>query len=248
MDSTTVLQWLNSKEKSPVFVANRVCEILELTTIDEWHHVLSGDNPADTLTRGISTESLEDSSWVIGLSFLRTTDWLFIPDERVINKTRLKGPSYDVDNCLETSSSFVTDIISIKHPEHGFNWEKFSSFTRYKRVVAFILRMLPSHKHFRGKDLRITDSFELDIAESKLIHLAQMEPLPIGLKTLTAGKPIKNSNKNATDTPFIGPAGIIRSTGRIVRLVETEFDTKHPILIVKYPTYPSSFVGPQPPS
>ena len=132
-DSTTVLQRLNSTEKLPVFVANRVSEILESTTIDEWHHVLSGDNPADTGTRGISSEALKDSSWVIGPSILRTTDWPFIPDEHVINKIRLNGPSCDVDNCLETSSSFVTDVTSIKHPQHGFNWERFSSFTRYKR-------------------------------------------------------------------------------------------------------------------
>ena len=54
-----------------------------------------------------------------------------------------------------------------------------------------MLRMLPSHKYFRGKDLRITDPIELDIAESKLIHLAQIESLPVELKTLTAGKTIK---------------------------------------------------------
>ena len=94
-----------------------------------------------------------------------------------------------------------------------------------------MLRMLPSHKHFRGKDLRITDPTELDIAESKLIHLAQIESFPVELKTLTAGKPIKNSSIIATYSPFIGPAGIIRSTGRIVRLVNTEFDTKHPIIL-----------------
>ena len=94
-----------------------------------------------------------------------------------------------------------------------------------------MLRMLPSHKDFRGKDLRITDPIELDNAESNLIHLAQMESSPVELKTLTAGKPIWNSSKIATYSPFIGPAGIIHSTGRIVRLVNTEFDTKHPILL-----------------
>ena len=193
-DRTTNLLGLNSTEKLPVFVANRVGEILESTTIDEWHHVLSGYNPADTSTRGISSEALKDSSWVIGPSILRVPDWPFIPDERVINKISLKGPSSDVDNCLETSSSFVTDVTSIKHPEHGFNWERFSSFTKYKLVVAFMLRMLPSHKHFRGIDLRITDPIELDIAESKLIRLAQMQSFPVELKTLTSGKPIKNSS------------------------------------------------------
>ena len=97
-DNTTVLQYLNSSDKLPVFVANRVDEILELTTVDEWHHVLSGDNPADTGKWGISLETLKDSSWVIAQSILKTTDWPFIPDERVINKTCLKVPSFDVDN------------------------------------------------------------------------------------------------------------------------------------------------------
>ena len=162
-------------------------------------------------------EALKDSSWVIAPSILRTIDWPFIPDERVINKIRLKGPSCDVDNCLETSPSIISDVPSIKHPEHE-NWEKLSSFARDKRVVAFMLRMLPSHKHFCGKDLRITDPTELDIAESKLIHPAQMESFPVELKTLTAAKSVKNSSKIATYSPFIGPASIICSTGRITRL------------------------------
>ena len=34
-DSTTVLQWINSNEKQPTFVANRVCEILEYTSVDQ---------------------------------------------------------------------------------------------------------------------------------------------------------------------------------------------------------------------
>ena len=118
-DSTTVLQWLNSNDKLPVFVANRVDEILELTTNDEWHHGLSGNFLADTGTRGISSEALKDSSWVIGPRFLRTTDWPFVPDECVIIKIQLKGPSFEVDNCLETSYSFVTDVTSINIPNTG---------------------------------------------------------------------------------------------------------------------------------
>ena len=58
-----------------------------------------------------------------------------------------------------------------------------------------------------------------------------MESFPVELKTLNADKPLKNSSKVATYSPFIGPAGVIRSTGRIVRLVNTKFDTKHSILL-----------------
>ena len=35
IDSTTVLQWLNFASKQPIFFANRVCEILEHTNVDE---------------------------------------------------------------------------------------------------------------------------------------------------------------------------------------------------------------------
>ena len=49
-----------------------------------------------------------------------------------------------------------------------------------------MLRMLPLHKHFRGEGLRIIEPTELDFAENKLIHLAQLESFPVQLKLLTA--------------------------------------------------------------
>ena len=98
-------------------------------------------------------------------------------------------------------------------------------------IKKFTLRMLPSQKHFRDKDLRINDPIELDIAENKTIHLAQMKSFTVELKRLTTGKPIKNTSIMATYSLFVDPAGIIRSISRIVCLVNTEFDTKHPILL-----------------
>ena len=124
-DSSLLLQPLKSSDKLPVFVANSVSIFPESITIGEWHHVLSGDNPSDTCTRGNSSEAFKDISWVIGPSILRTNDWPFVPDERVINKIRLKGRSCDVENCLETKSSFVTGVTFIKYSEHGFNWKRF---------------------------------------------------------------------------------------------------------------------------
>ena len=50
-DSTTVLHWLDLLEKQPVFVANRLIEILELTTVEQWNQVPTADNPADAGTR-----------------------------------------------------------------------------------------------------------------------------------------------------------------------------------------------------
>ena len=93
-----------SCNKLTVFVGNWTAAILESNATDQWHHILSGDNPADTGTRGISSEALKESSWVNGPSVLRTTDWPFKPDTRVIDKIRLKELSCDIDICLENSS------------------------------------------------------------------------------------------------------------------------------------------------
>ena len=65
-DSATVLQWLSSISKLPVFLANRVSENLESNTIDESFHVSSGDNPEDNGTRGITANALKESGWVKG--------------------------------------------------------------------------------------------------------------------------------------------------------------------------------------
>ena len=73
-DSTTVLQWLQSTAKQPIFIANTVCEILELTTIDQWNYVSSSDNPADAGSRGLSAEALKSSSWYLGPALLRSGD------------------------------------------------------------------------------------------------------------------------------------------------------------------------------
>ena len=47
LDPSTVLEWLSSEKKLPVFVANRVAENLNTTTVNSWRHVNGAMNPAD---------------------------------------------------------------------------------------------------------------------------------------------------------------------------------------------------------
>jgi len=58
-DSRIVLCWLqnNSRQWTP-FVANRVAEIQRLTNVKDWKHVVSQENPADPLSRGIMPDLL----------------------------------------------------------------------------------------------------------------------------------------------------------------------------------------------
>ena len=100
IDSTTVLHWLNSTSKQPIFVANRVCEILEHTSVDEWNHVASSDNPADAGTRGMSAEVLQSSSWVRGPNSLRTKEFPFEPSIEVVNNIKLGIVTKETDEII----------------------------------------------------------------------------------------------------------------------------------------------------
>ena len=74
-DSTTVLQWLHAADKKqPVFVANRVAEILDTSTIDQWRHVEGTLNPADIGTRGTFVLEPDKSEWFTGPAGMASTE------------------------------------------------------------------------------------------------------------------------------------------------------------------------------
>ena len=62
-----------------MFVANRVAEIIEGTTADQWHHVPTQNNPADAGMCGMSSEALQNSAWWRGPDFLQLSYFLFYP-------------------------------------------------------------------------------------------------------------------------------------------------------------------------
>ena len=140
-DSTTVLQWINSNEKQPIFVANRVCEILEYTSVDQWNHVATKDNPAGAGTRGMSAEILRLSGWVKGPHFVTNSRFPFVPNKDVIENIKL-----GVNQAVTTEDTvFLTTSVKkqITPASSLFPFDKFSSYQKYLRIVAYVLRLLP---------------------------------------------------------------------------------------------------------
>ena len=126
-DSTTVLQWLHSLEKQPVFVANRVAEILELTTADECYHVQSADNPADAGTRGLSAKDFLQSSWLSGPNLLKTNEWPFKPSEGFRLKLKQTKPDPTDEPSTESCTMLSeTQVATAK----TFEWQKYGSYDK----------------------------------------------------------------------------------------------------------------------
>ena len=88
-DSIIGLQWINSTNKHPISIANRVGENLENNSVDQWNHVATCDNPADAGTRGMSAEFSQCSRWVRGPDFLRTKEFSFVPNTDVVDNIKL---------------------------------------------------------------------------------------------------------------------------------------------------------------
>ena len=124
-DSTTVLQCLHFLEKQPVFVANRVAKILELTTTDEWYHVQSADNPADAGPRGLSAKTLQQSSWVKGPEFLKTDQWPIKPSEDFRQKLKQVKPDPTDELVAESSPMLSENHVAIAKT---FEWQKYCSY------------------------------------------------------------------------------------------------------------------------
>ena len=165
-DSTTVLQWINSNEKQPIFVANRVCEILKYTSVDQWNHVATKDNPADTGTRGMSAEVLQISSWVKGPHFLTNSRFPFVPNYDVINNIKLGvNQAVTIEDTVSLTTSVKKQMTTVPSI---FPFDKFSSYQMYLRIAAYVLRLLPKHAGYHNLNVSITDSTELDEAERHL--------------------------------------------------------------------------------
>ena len=223
-DSTTVIQWLHSSEKQSTFVANRVSEVLELTTVDQWNHVGTADNPADVGTRGLPAEALVNSCWLRGPPFLFTSEWTFQPktDVQSVLKGSLRGT---VPDCV----SYISK--SEVSPMKVFPWRNFSSYCKVLRIMAYLMRVHHRHKKFRTNDRSLQDPLELDIAEDKVQYLAQSESFPGIRKLLLQGKSCSRSSSLLPYSPLVGQGGLLRSTGRTQRLMGVAFDMKHPILL-----------------
>ena len=101
----------------------------------------------------------------------------------------------------------------------------------YLRIAAYVLRILPKHAGYRNIDGSINDPTELDEAEHHLQYLVQGGSFETERKDLLDSKSVKRSSRIAPNSRFISPNGLIRSSGRIKRLMEVGFNVKYPIIL-----------------
>ena len=205
-DSITVCQWIRSSaSKHPIFVANRLSEILELASVDQWKFVSGSLNPADCSTRGFSANRLNNCSWIHGPSFLKKE---FIPDFEVSTTSTAPNPnsqfqaeeiSSSEKTCLKESGeeeeeeekeeeekekrhsapTMPREIVSLQgnYKPLMVPWNRFSNYNKVIRVFAYILRLLQIHYMFR-QTTKVLHPEEYLAAEKRIFILPQKNLSP----------------------------------------------------------------------
>ncbi|CAK1590149.1 unnamed protein product [Parnassius mnemosyne] len=214
-DSTVVLAWINNHpSRWKVFVANRVSEIKSNLDFHNWSHISSKENAADAASRGLSPQELvKNSIWFNGSDFLRN---------RTINYEKPK----EVTTNLEKVKSHCAVV------EDGI-WERFSSLTRMKRVIAYCKRFINNlssepNKRKRGylTTQELTEAQNVCIKQYQAIHFKEEILLVKQKSNLPKGSKLRSLN------PVMDADEILRVGGRL-ELSGLSRNQKHPILIPK---------------
>nr|CAI5857300.1 unnamed protein product [Callosobruchus analis] len=144
-DSMIVLSWLKMQPSSlKVFVANRVAEIQRHTTVEQWGHVPTSQNPADLASRGSSPSEIRVSNiWWSGPEWLKLSSQ-FWP----------KLSSTQPNTIPETKIPKI--VLHLSNPQHFDVVDRFSSLYKLQRVIALIHRFCFNCRHSKAK--RITRS------------------------------------------------------------------------------------------
>ena len=223
-DSKAVLMSIrNSQKKFPVYVANRLAEIENLTSTENWHYIPSQINPADEVSRGISAKRLVKSGkWLTGPDFLYKSQDQWPTEE----KTTLTVAAVTDKQVLSSVDKLI---------------KRYSSWHRLKVATAWLLRYgkylkLKVAKNPMGEIQKEIATYltksELETAENQLIKYEQRARLP---RLFLALKEEKDLNKSKCSKGLIdnNPQlvnGMIRLNGRIGK-APVAYETRYPCVL-----------------
>ena len=219
-DAKCVLHWIKNDKPKPVFVENRLKEIRQ-SEIREFRYVPSQENPADLLSRGISTRTLIDNDlWWSGPHWLKDdTNW---PESMIVDEL-------SEENELESEACDTNTLVVNEDKEKqpfDLNVTDFSSLQRLLNVTAWCLRAADA---FRKRDIEAGNHLTADE-----IRRARQYWDKSTQKTYTES--YLNCEAVKRLDLFEDEKGIIRCGGRLKNSALQE-ETKFPILLPKNNPY-----------
>ena len=260
-DSKVVLGYIaNETRRFHVFVANRVQQIQEHTSPNQWHYVDTKVNPADHASRGLSAKGLLSSNWITGPAFLweDKSHWPVSSDEG------RESPQLSEDDPeVKKSISLVTNLEQT-YADLPSRLEYYSDLFRAKRAIALCLqyrqklhvkvldKIAPTRSSQQATPapngpLSITVE-AMEKAEAQIIKAVQASCFQKELKALSSVQKLEDHKDKPSDSrmkhtltscsplfkldPFLDSNGILRVGGRLTQ-ANMSNNFKFPIVLPK---------------
>ena len=230
-DSRVVLGYIaNDVKRFHIFVANRVQEIQEKSSVKQWRYIDTKSNPADDASRGVRPKDLSKSKWIKGPDFLWKEDAVWETSVETISDYSVSQNDPEVKRAVslatEVSPSLSSTVARLEY---------FSDWHRAKKAVALCRRYVQRLQSRPSKTRRDTKEEknvkqvkpltvqELHDAEVLIIKLVQKETLP-------EISPVSSLSKL---DPFVDMYGVTRVGGRLKKSNLPD-SAKHPAILPRY--------------
>ncbi|XP_002735894.1 uncharacterized protein LOC100369374 [Saccoglossus kowalevskii] len=247
-DSQITIHWIRSHKTLPVFVENRVREI-RAGPFDDIKYCPTAENPANLLTRGITTNDLNRSKlWWEGPHWLKGGKWpkcdLFDASENAVLKLNITDefePVKDMNtNCHRDELENVDELkpcdklnteICVAKPcgiSKVIDIDRFQSLSKLLRVTTLVSRFISNLKRDKTtRDVGSITTQELCHAETMWIYSVQNQRY---CNEKSALKSQSNFPLARQIKLYLDDENIIRCGGRIHN-APVDYDAKFPILL-----------------
>lgn len=206
-DSECVLAQLHTHKKLKSFFAVRINEILSSSKLHQWHHVPTGLNPADYVTKWHADALSPQCMWFQGPEFLRNSPEMW-------PKGRFDTADDSLVAVLLPDVQRSTVIQSLLNVEHN-DW---------LTLVEAVARKLRNNE-----DGPMTPD-ELDAAEAQIFAHIQLEAFEDDVRELTDRGELSSHSDLLRLSPFMDQQGVIRLQSRLQN-APIPFTAKNPAIL-----------------
>lgn len=225
-DSTVVLSWISSQSSRwKTFVAHRIGEIHELTSISQWRHVGSKDNPADIVSRGCCPTQINNLKlWWRGPSWLSLnyTEW---PQKGKLYQDEKEIPEARTISHVSSHSDYDLSIL-----------EKYSSLDKLARVLSYCRRFV-NNASGKRKILGPISAHEMNETITIIVKLVQKSSFNDEITDLKGARQLQPRSPLLRLRPFLDENGVLRVGGRLANSSVIDICQRHPIIVPSKSTF-----------
>ena len=233
-DSQTTLQYIkNETKRFQTYVANRVAEIREVTSPDQWRHCRGRVNPADDASRGLNPQKLSSQyRWWTEPDFLWETEdcWPSAKYEEVPDSDPEVRASANVhpvsvrmhrsDNCTDDCNK-PSNTPEDRHGGLKKLIESCGSWPDLQRRVTWIVRFCQWIANVRvAHSTGPLTLEELSQSVQAIVRIVQNECFPEDVKEVSQNKEVKISSRLGSLRPVLED-GVLRVGGRLQKASST---------------------------